>query len=271
MIQLLSSFVSKSIGPNIARKFPSSANIAINALPSDFVDTSFLTNAVNAWSVNGATLTSTDIAADLFAFSLFPYLILLFFLARPVVNTPKLGNFGFQFLLAFVFATIPAGIYAKVQYHDILANVDWLHGLAESLLTVTNVLIIAGFRKVRPEPPKTIESKDVQLLDAAIPLLLGMSILTSFLTSFPHTEPANALSLPTWLVHTSSLIEWLAAMKLIWEHADVSGNPRWKGMTFAMIPSHVRISVICNALNNLTLIITIIDIRIDSVHISYIL
>lgn len=30
---------------------------------------------------------------------------------------------------------------AKVHYHTILANVDWLHGLAESNLTITNLLI----------------------------------------------------------------------------------------------------------------------------------
>lgn len=54
--------------------------------------------------------------------------------------------FGFYFLLVFVGATIPAGIYAKTHYHTTLANVDWLHGSAESLLTVTNLLIVLGFR-----------------------------------------------------------------------------------------------------------------------------
>jgi hypothetical protein len=38
-----------------------------------------------------------------------------------------------------------------------------------------------------------------------------------------NVEPANALSLPTWMVHVSSLIEWLAAMALIWRYAAVSG------------------------------------------------
>jgi Protein of unknown function (DUF3593) len=33
------------------------------------------------------------------------------------------------------------GATAKLHYHTILANVDWLHGLAESNLTVTNLLI----------------------------------------------------------------------------------------------------------------------------------
>lgn len=30
-----------------------------------------------------------------------------------------------------------------------------------------------------------------------------------------HTEPANALSLPTWAVHTSSVLEWITAMGLM--------------------------------------------------------
>ena len=49
--------------------------------------------------------------------------------------------FGFYFLLVFVFATIPAGIYAKNVYGTSLSNVDWLHGTAESMLTITNLLI----------------------------------------------------------------------------------------------------------------------------------
>jgi len=37
-------------------------------------------------------------------------------------------------------------------------------------------------------------------------------------------EPYNALSLPTWVVHVSSVTEWSLAMRLIWVYADVSGN-----------------------------------------------
>ncbi|KAG7669295.1 putative Ycf49-like protein [Nannochloris sp. 'desiccata'] len=51
-----------------------------------------------------------------------------------------------------------------------------------------------------------------------------------------HMEPSNALSLPTWAVHTSSVIEWLAGMGLMWRYGEVSGNPRWKGMTWGMLP-----------------------------------
>ncbi len=37
--------------------------------------------------------------------------------------------------------TPPCAIAAKRDYGTILANVDWLHGTAESLLTITNLLI----------------------------------------------------------------------------------------------------------------------------------
>jgi hypothetical protein len=34
-----------------------------------------------------------------------------------------------------------AGIYAKTVYQTSLANVDWLHGTSEALLTITNLMI----------------------------------------------------------------------------------------------------------------------------------
>ena len=36
----------------------------------------------------------------------------------------------------------------------------------------------------------------------------------------------------------SSLLEWLVAMGLVWRIGLVTGNPRWQGLTWAMIPSH---------------------------------
>lgn len=79
-----------------------------------------------------------------FALSLFPYLGFLWFLGRSQ-QAPRLAVIGFWFTLVFVGVTIPAGIYAQVVYQDALANVDWLHGGAESLLTVSNILIVLGF------------------------------------------------------------------------------------------------------------------------------
>lgn len=36
---------------------------------------------------------------------------------------------------------------AKVHYGTSLSNVDWLHGGAESLLTLTNLFIVLGLRE----------------------------------------------------------------------------------------------------------------------------
>lgn len=53
-----------------------------------------------------------SLASQLFAASLFPYLAFLFYLTRSG-KAPKLMLGGFYFLLAFVGATIPAGIYGE--------------------------------------------------------------------------------------------------------------------------------------------------------------
>jgi len=95
-------------------------------------------------SISISTFTQ-QIAGDLFAASIFPYGAFLWF-AHKSGRFPKLTMFGFYFLLVFVGGSIPAGIYAKLHYHDILANVDWLHGGAESLLTLTNLFIVLGLR-----------------------------------------------------------------------------------------------------------------------------
>lgn len=53
-----------------------------------------------------------SVAAQLFASSIFPYAAFLYFLTKSK-KTPGLALFGFYFLLVFVFATIPAGIYGE--------------------------------------------------------------------------------------------------------------------------------------------------------------
>lgn len=82
----------------------------------------------------------------LFALSLFPYLGFLWFLTRSG-QAPRLALIGFYMTLVFVAVTIPAGIYAQVAYGEQLANVDWLHGSAEFFLTLSNILVVLGFRE----------------------------------------------------------------------------------------------------------------------------
>ncbi|MEL6776274.1 MAG: DUF3593 domain-containing protein [Cyanobacteria bacterium J06597_16] len=83
---------------------------------------------------------------SLFAVSLFPYLGFLWFLTQSK-QTPRLALIGFYVLLVFVAVTIPAGIYAKQAYGAELADVDWLHGSAELFLTLSNILVVLGFRQ----------------------------------------------------------------------------------------------------------------------------
>ena len=82
----------------------------------------------------------------LFALSLFPYLGFLWFITR-TPETPKLALYGFYGTLVFVAVTIPAAIYSEVHYGKSLANVDWLHGSAEVFLTLSNILVVLGFRQ----------------------------------------------------------------------------------------------------------------------------
>ena len=84
-----------------------------------------------------------NLAGIFFQASLLPYLAFLYFLGFRGNRIPALGNFGWQFLLLFVLSTIPGGIISKSVYGSSLADCDWLHGSAEALLTITNVLIVS--------------------------------------------------------------------------------------------------------------------------------
>lgn len=95
---------------------------------------------------------------NLFAISLFPYLGFLWFMTRSQ-KTPRLALIGFYVLLIFVAITIPAGIYAQVHYGKALANVDWLHGSAEVFLTLSNILVVLGFRQAVIEYQQKQSSK----------------------------------------------------------------------------------------------------------------
>ncbi|CAN6175045.1 unnamed protein product [Urochloa humidicola] len=50
------------------------------------------------------------------------------------------------------------------------------------------------------------------------------------------SEPANALSLPTWAVHVSSVAEWVTAMWLVWDYGEKTGIKGWKGLSWGMVP-----------------------------------
>ncbi len=99
----------------------------------------------------------------LFALSLFPYLGFLWFLTRSG-QAPRLALIGFYMTLVFVAVTIPAGIYAQVAYGKSLANVDWLHGSAEFFLTLSNILVVLGFREAILKTRKVLKEQKAKEL-----------------------------------------------------------------------------------------------------------
>ncbi|KNA18879.1 hypothetical protein SOVF_066790 isoform B [Spinacia oleracea] len=46
-----------------------------------------------------------------------------------------------------------------IHYGTSLSNVDWLHGGAESLLTLSNLFVVLGLRKALREPINSEETK----------------------------------------------------------------------------------------------------------------
>ena len=78
-------------------------------------------------------LASIDNTA-LFAVSIFPYAIFLFYLYK-IKSVNKFVKTGFSLTVLFVFITIIVSIYALNYYDKTLVEVDFLHGFAESFLT----------------------------------------------------------------------------------------------------------------------------------------
>ena len=68
-------------------------------------------------------------------------------------------------------------------------------------------------------------------------------ILNKTHSEFPN--PMHALSIPTWIIHVSSVIEWIVAIWLIWIYSEVSGNRAWRGMSLAMLPALVSAMCAC--------------------------
>ncbi|KAL7436246.1 hypothetical protein ACHAXH_005003 [Discostella pseudostelligera] len=246
--------------------------------------------------------TAEQLAGPFFGASLFPYLAFLFFLNVPQNKTPRGIIVGFATCLLFVFLTIPAAIVAKIWYNVSLADCDWLHGSAESLLTITNLVTVVAFRQAltyreekekaeakarqwnnveimdgrMPKIPESYVSYQpmiklvgiltaLALITAVIPVVNSATVHTPYLGGFmdlpvsfsqqlspwtmglttiaspllpPHTEPENALTIATWIIHITSLVEFLVAMGFCWRWADITNNPRWRGLTWGLIPLH---------------------------------
>ncbi|XP_075640805.1 uncharacterized protein LOC142612587 isoform X2 [Castanea sativa] len=66
------------------------------------------------------------------------------------------------------------------------------------------------------------------------------SLLLLGSTSLQLSEPTNALSLPTWAIHVSSVVEWITAMALVWQYGEQSGYESWKGLSWDMVLSSTQ-------------------------------
>jgi hypothetical protein len=55
----------------------------------------------------------------------------------------------------------------------------------------------------------------------------------------------HALSIPTWMVHVSSVIEWIAAMWLIWQYGTITSDRYWWSLSLAMFPALISAMCAC--------------------------
>jgi len=83
----------------------------------------------------------------LFAVSIIPYSIFLFYLYK-IKSVNIFVKTGFSLTILFVFITILVSIFTINYYDKTLVEVDFLHGLAESFLTLSDFVILFGFIKM---------------------------------------------------------------------------------------------------------------------------
>jgi len=55
----------------------------------------------------------------------------------------------------------------------------------------------------------------------------------------------NALSIPTWIIHVSSVIEWIVAIWIIWTYAETIQRPEWRMLSLGMLPALVSAMCAC--------------------------
>ncbi len=94
-----------------------------------------------------------------FILSLIPYLFFLRY-AGKTEAIPKISFIGFKLTLLFVFMTILLAIISQFYFGDELTNVDVLHGVAESFLTISDALVVYGFILMLQSVRKKTEVKN---------------------------------------------------------------------------------------------------------------
>tara|TARA_B100000965_G_scaffold324136_1_gene286001 strand:- start:344 stop:688 length:345 start_codon:yes stop_codon:yes gene_type:complete len=98
---------------------------------------------MNILAISLESLSRID-PSPFFILSLIPYLVFLRFASKSKA-IPKISLIGFKLTLLFVFMTIVFAIISLIYFEDELTNVDVLHGLAESFLTISDAFVVYGF------------------------------------------------------------------------------------------------------------------------------
>ena len=70
--------------------------------------------------------------------------------------------------------------------------------------------------------------------------LSGIQRYSAVFSLFMH-----ALSIPTWIIHVSSVIEWGVAIWLIWTYGEITRNRAWYALSLAMLPALVSAMCAC--------------------------
>ena len=83
----------------------------------------------------------------LFAASIIPYLIFLFYLYK-IKYVNRFVKTGFSLTVLFVFITIVLSIISLTYYNKARVEVDLLHGSAEFFLTLSDFVILFGLIKM---------------------------------------------------------------------------------------------------------------------------
>ena len=83
----------------------------------------------------------------LFAASIIPYAIFLFYLYK-IKSVNKFVKTGYSLTVLFVIITIVVSIFTLNYYDKTLVEVDFMHGFAESFLTLSDFVILFGFIKI---------------------------------------------------------------------------------------------------------------------------
>ena len=83
----------------------------------------------------------------LFSLSIIPYAIFLSYLYK-IKSFNIFVKTGFSLTVLFVFITILVSIFTLNYYDKTLVEVDFLHGFAESFLTLSDFVILFGFIKL---------------------------------------------------------------------------------------------------------------------------